>query len=155
MAGHTDNSVVIQAPFDLVWTMTNDLTSWPHLFTEYAAVEILHQDTHTTRFRLTTHPDGQGRVWSWVSERVVDPEHGCVRARRIETGIFKYMNLFWEYVETDAGVVLRWVQDFEVNPGAPTDDAGMTEHLNHSTHTQQANIKEVIEKTDAKFLSAR
>jgi aromatase len=149
MAGHTDNSIVIQAPFDLVWTMTNDLASWPYLFTEYAAVEILHHDTDTIRFRLTTRPDGQGRVWSWASERVVDPERRCVRARRVETGIFKYMNLFWEYLETDAGVVLRWVQDFEISPSAHTDDVGMTEHLNRSTRTQQAHIKDVIEKAAA------
>ncbi|MCO8306936.1 polyketide cyclase, partial [Streptomyces sp. RKCA-744] len=35
MAGHTDNEVMIKAPFDLVWDMTNDLENWPQLFSEY------------------------------------------------------------------------------------------------------------------------
>ncbi|WP_279578998.1 SRPBCC family protein [Fodinicola feengrottensis] len=35
-AGHTESSVVIDAPIDVVWEMTNDVTSWPNLFTEYA-----------------------------------------------------------------------------------------------------------------------
>jgi hypothetical protein len=29
MAGHTDNAVVIAAPMDLVWDMTNDVENWP------------------------------------------------------------------------------------------------------------------------------
>ena len=39
MAGHTDNEIVIAAPVDLVWDVTNDLENWPQLFSEYAAVE--------------------------------------------------------------------------------------------------------------------
>ena len=41
MAGHTDNSIVINAPLQLVWDMTNDVESWPWLFTEYDSVAIL------------------------------------------------------------------------------------------------------------------
>ena len=36
--GHTDNSIFIDADIDHVWRMTNDLPSWPDLFTEYAEV---------------------------------------------------------------------------------------------------------------------
>ena len=38
MAGHTENEITIAAPLDLVWDMTNDLESWPQLFSEYASV---------------------------------------------------------------------------------------------------------------------
>lgn len=41
MAGHTENSITVDAPFDLVWEMTNDLENWPRLFSEYASVDIL------------------------------------------------------------------------------------------------------------------
>ncbi|MGH8906397.1 MAG: SRPBCC family protein [Egibacteraceae bacterium] len=147
MAGHTDNSVVIKAPLTLVWDMTNDVESWPRLFSEYASAEILEWDGDAVRFRLAMRPDAQGRVWSWVSERVPDPATHTVRSRRIETGVFKYMNLFWEYQETEDGVRMRWVQDFEMKPDAHTDDAGMTDHMNRSTRVQQARIKEIIEKS--------
>ena len=145
MAGHTDNSVVIDAPLDLVWSMTNDLANWPELFTEYAAVEILDERDGAFTFRLTTHPDPQGRTWSWVSRRIPDPATRTVRAHRVETGVFKYMNLFWEYEPTPAGVRLRWVQDFELKAGAHTDDASMTEHLNRSSRVQQEHIKKRVE----------
>ena len=149
MAGHTDNSVLIDAPLELVWELTNDLAGWPELFTEYASVEILDERDGAYTFRLTMHPDPQGRVWSWVSARTPDPATHTVRAHRVETGIFKYMNLFWEYTQEPGGVRLRWVQDFELKPEAHTDDAGMTEHLNSSSRIQQEHIRERVEKAAA------
>ena len=83
-AGHTDNSILIDAPIDHVWAMTNDLPSWPDLFTEYSEVEILAETETWFRFRLKMHPDESGRVWSWVSERTLDPAAREVRARRVE-----------------------------------------------------------------------
>ncbi|GAB3435938.1 SRPBCC family protein [Flindersiella endophytica] len=151
MAGHTDNSVHINAPFDLVWETTNDLGSWPELFNEYASVDILRQDGDAVTFRLTMRPDAQGKVWSWVSERVVDREARNVRARRVEVGVFKYMYLFWEYEDTGDGVHMRWVQDFELKPGAFTDDASMTEHLDKSTQANQTHIKAVLERRAAEL----
>src|SRR5947209_9886574 len=72
MAGHTENEIVIRAPLELTWQMTNDVEKWPNLFTEYAKAEILEREGDTVRFRLTMQPDEQGRVWSWVSERTAD-----------------------------------------------------------------------------------
>ena len=43
MSAHTDNSIVISAPMDLVWERTNDIESWPRLFGEYSSAEILHR----------------------------------------------------------------------------------------------------------------
>ena len=56
MAAHTDNSVVISAPMDLVWTMTNDVPSWPGLFSEYAAAEVLSRQDSTLRTKCITPP---------------------------------------------------------------------------------------------------
>ena len=145
MSGHTDNAVVIDAPMDLVWEMTNDVESWPRLFGEYASAEILHREGPMVRFRLATHPDAEGRVWSWVSERTPDPETRTVRAHRVETGPFEYMNLRWEYRSLDSGVEMRWTQDFRMKPDAHIDDAGMTEHLNRVTKANMARIKNTVE----------
>jgi len=145
MAGHTDNSVVIAAPMGLVWEVTNDVASWPSLFSEYAAAEILHRSEDTVRFRLTMHPDEQGRVWSWVSERTADPQTRTVRAHRVETGPFEHMHIRWEYREVDGGVEMRWIQDFHMKPDAPVDDAAMTEHLNRNTKIQMGRIRGLVE----------
>jgi ribosome-associated toxin RatA of RatAB toxin-antitoxin module len=145
MSGHTENSVVIDAPMDLVWSMTNDVPSWPSLFTEYASAEIIERDGATIRFRLTMHPDEQGRVWSWVSERTPDPVTRTVVARRVETGPFERMNIRWEYQEVPGGVEMRWIQDFAMKPTAPVDDAGMTQRINRNSVREMGRIKSLVE----------
>ncbi|MER5731830.1 SRPBCC family protein [Streptomyces sp. NPDC002138] len=148
MAGHTDNEITVKAPVDLVWEMTNDLPNWPRLFSEYASIEILDQAGDTTRFRLAMHPDENGIVWSWVSERTVDREGLTVRARRVETGPFAHMNIHWEYAPVPGGTRMRWVQDFAMKPEAPIDDAGMTDRINHNSRIQMELIRDKIEAHD-------
>ncbi|MER7569999.1 SRPBCC family protein [Streptomyces sp. NPDC048523] len=145
MAGHTQNSVVIDAPMDLVWERTNDVASWTELFSEYALAEILEQDGPTVTFRLALHPDENGKVWSWVSQRTTDLATRTVRAHRVETGPFEYMNIHWEYTQTDDGVRMQWTQDFHMKDGAPLDDAGMTDRINGNTAVQMNLIKEKLE----------
>ncbi|MFI2664330.1 SRPBCC family protein [Micromonospora carbonacea] len=142
---HTDNEVLIAAPMDLVWRRTNDLADWPSLFTEYAAVEILSEQDGVVRFRLTMHPDEEGRVWSWVSERRPDEATRTVTARRVEPGPFLHMDIRWSYREVDGGVLMRWEQDFAMRPDAPVDDVGMTERINRNTGVQMDVIKKKIE----------
>ena len=147
--GHTENGIVIAAPLELVWERTNDVARWTELFTEYAAVEILHRDGDTVRFRLTMHPDENGVSWSWVSERTADPATREVRAHRVETGPFEYMRIHWRYDREPGGTRMTWVQDFAMKPSAPVDNAGMTERINANSRVQLAVIKERIERAYA------
>ncbi|MFH8788934.1 SRPBCC family protein [Streptomyces roseoverticillatus] len=147
MVAKTENSVVIDAPMDLVWRMTNDVASWPSLFDEYAEAEILGTSPDgTVRFRLTMFPDEDGKVWSWVSQRKADAATRSVRAHRLEPGPFEFMNISWDYRETGGGVEMRWVQEFRVRPGLPFDDEAMTAHLNAGTKVQMARIKKLVEQ---------
>ncbi|PKV93961.1 aromatase [Amycolatopsis echigonensis] len=146
MAGHTDNEIVIDAPMDLVWDMTNDIAAWPDLYSEYSAAEVLsHTDDGVITFRLTMHPDENGTAWSWVSERVPDKATRTVRSKRVETGPFEYMHIFWEYRQVDGGVLMRWLQDFHLRAEAPLDDEAMTERLNRNTPIQMQLIKSKVE----------
>lgn len=154
MTGHTDNEIVIDAPMDLVWELTNDVESWPTLFSEYGEAKIIERRGDAVRFELALHPDQNGTVWRWVSERTPDPQARTVRSYRVETGVFKYMSLFWEYLQTDEGVRMRWVQDFEMKPGMPLDDEGMTNRLNTNTRTQLQLIKQKVEAAARQAVSA-
>jgi aromatase len=145
-AGHTENAIVIDAPFDLVWEMTNDVPSWVTLFSEYAEATVLEREGDTIRFRLSMHPDENGTVWSWVSERTPDRAARVVNARRVETGPFEYMNIHWAYREVEGGVEMRWVQDFHMKPAAPVDDAQMTDRINTNSAIQLARIKQLVEQ---------
>jgi aromatase len=145
MPAHTDNEIVINAPLELTWRVTNDVDDWPNLFSEYASVEVLERDGNRVVFRLTMHPDRDGQVWSWVSERIADPATRTVRARRIETGPFDHMHIQWVYDEVPGGTRMRWIQDFAMKPDAPVDDAWMTNNINHNSQVQLALIKQKIE----------
>lgn len=146
MIGHTDNAIEIDAPIGFVWNQTNDVSGWPELFSEYAKVEILDEKDNSVTFRLTMHPDEQGRVWSWVSERTWDRDTWTVRARRVETGPFEFMNITWTYEELAADRTrMRWVQDFHMKPDAPVDTATMTDRINANTRVQMSLIKEKVE----------
>ncbi|WP_017537060.1 SRPBCC family protein [Nocardiopsis halophila] len=149
MPAQTDNRIVIDAPLDLVWEMTNDVESWPGLFTEYADAKVLERRGDTMVIRLTLHPDPDGTAWSWVSERTPDRDSLTVRAHRVETGPFEFMNLVWTYREVEGGVEMRWRQEFTMKPTAPFDDAAMTERLNRVGREQMAVIKSRIEERAA------
>lgn len=147
MPAHTDNEVVINAPLDVVWEKLNDVENWPDLFSEYAKAEILEREGNTVRFRLTTHPDPEydGQVWTWVSERTVDPGTHSVKAHRVETGPFDHMNIEWYFEPVDGGTKMRWVQDFSMKPTAPSDDEQAQEYINRNTREQMRVIKERLE----------
>jgi aromatase len=143
--GHVDNSIYIDADIDLVWDMTNDVESWPQLFTEYATAEILERSGDTIRFRLAMHPDENGKVWSWVSERTPDRSTYSVVARRVEPGPFEFMDIQWFYTTEGSGTRMRWIQDFRMRPQAPIDTEGMTDRLNANTSVQMRIIAEKVE----------
>jgi aromatase len=144
--GHVDNSVLIDADFDRVWEMTNDVERWPELFTEYAKAEILARDGDTVRFRLTMHPDENGIAWSWVSERTLDRSARRVVARRIEPGPFEFMDIEWTYTPEGTGTRMRWVQDFRMRADAPIDTAAMTHRINTNTVVQMDIIRRKVER---------
>jgi aromatase len=146
MTGHTDNDIVISAPLDLVWDITNDVEHWTDLFTEYASVEVLAREGEKVTFRLTMHPDQDGKVWSWVSEREGDREARTVWAQRVETGPFAYMHIRWEYHEVPDGIRMRWVQDFAMKPTAPVDDEWMTDNINRNSRTQMELIRDKVQQ---------
>jgi aromatase len=149
MPAHTDNEVVIAAPLDIVWEKMNDVEKWPDLFSEYAKAEILEREGNTMKFRLTTHPDPEydGQIWTWVSERTVDPDSHSVKAHRIETGPFDHMDIEWFFEPADGGTKMRWVQDFSMKPEAPANDEQAQEYINKNTREQMGVIKERIESS--------
>jgi aromatase len=151
MAAHTDNEVVIDAPRDFVWERMMDIEGWPKLFTEYAEAEVLEQEGDTVRFRLSTHPDPEhdNTVWSWVSERVADPDNWQSKSKRIETGPFEFMDIEWYFEEAGDGTKMRWVQDFSMKPDAPADDPTAEAHMNKTTKEQMGIIKERLEQEAA------
>jgi aromatase len=62
---HTRNEIIINAPYDLVFDISNKIERWTELFgKEYAKAEVLERKGNEITFRLT---DEDGK--SWVSKR--------------------------------------------------------------------------------------
>jgi aromatase len=95
------------------------------------------------------HPDKNGKVWTWVSERTVYPESRSVSAHRVETGPFDFMNIEWDYEEVEGGTKMRWIQEFHMKPDAPVDDEWMENNINTNTKVQMSIIKQKIESQES------
>ena len=145
MSAHTENEVLINAPFDVVWDATNDVEHWTDLFTEYAKVEVLEREGNSIVFRLTLHPDEEARVWSWVSRRTMDRVRRETFSERVETGPFEFMKIHWTYEPVEGGTRMRWEQDFHMKPTAPVNDEQMAARINAGSPEQMRAIKAKIE----------
>ena len=144
--GHTTNSIVINAPYDLVFDVSNNIERWTELFgDEYVKADILEKKDNKITFRLT---DNEGKAW--VSYRLLFKEHFFAFAARKEPMFpFKYMKLVWFYHLVEGGVLMTWIQDFAMDPGAKFTDEQVEGFINQHSVKNMSIFKEVIEKEAA------
>ncbi len=111
---NTRNSIFIEAPYDLVFDISNHIERWTELFgDEYISADVLSREGNEITFRLT---DDENK--SWVSKRWLHKEHYFAIASRHEPMFpFVYMKILWLYIPRDNGVEMVWMQDFEMDPG--------------------------------------
>src|SRR5258708_2970073 len=121
MAGHVDNAIVIPAPLELVWRVSNELERWDR-------EKHREMDAEDDGLRVTfkvTHRDPSGRTWPFSGERCLYPESQTVFARRWGNPHHRYSVAWWLYTEEDGGTKVRCVQDFEMTEGSPAGDREM------------------------------
>ena len=142
--GHTVNSIIINAPFELIFDISNKIERWTELFgDEYVKAEVLERKGNEITFRLT---DDENK--SWVSKRWLFKELKFAYAQRWEPMFpFKYMKIVWLYTEGPDGVLMTWVQDFEMDPKFTKFSAEQIEGFinEHSQHNLKI-FKKVIEQ---------
>ncbi len=141
--GHTVNSIVIDAPYELVFDVSNQIERWTELFgKEYASADVLERKNNEITFRLT---DEEGK--SWVSKRWLYKDLKFAYAQRHDPLFpFKYMKIVWLYHETHEGIKMTWIQDFEMDPKFTKFTAEQIEGFvnEHSQHNMKI-FKKVIE----------
>ena len=141
--GHTVNSIVIDAPYELVFDVSNKIERWTELFGhEYAKADVLERKGNEITFRLT---DEDGK--SWVSKRWLYKDLKFAYAQRWEPLFpFKYMKIVWFYTQQTDGIKMTWIQDFELDPGftkfTPEQIEGF---INKHSQDNMKIIKKVIE----------
>lgn len=146
--GYIRNVVAIEAPLEEVFRLTNDVRTWPELFTEYKTSEVLEEKMGDVTFRLTTHPDENGQTWSWIARRQTDfVRKSTYSEREPDSGPFARMEIRWWYDGLGSSLTLMtWEQEFTMRPTAPVSEQGATDYLNKHTKIQQQVIKERVEK---------
>ncbi len=157
--GHTCNSIVINAPYDLVFDISNDIPRWTELFGgEYKKAEIVSKEANRITFRLTDDEDK-----SWVSWRLLFKDKYFTYSERHEPKFpFKYMKIIWLYTPKPEGMVLAnapptagwpvemtWIQHFEMDDKAKFNDEQVEGFINKHSKDNLRIFKEVIEKANS------
>jgi len=141
--GHTCNSIAINAPYDLVFEISNDIPRWTELFgEEYKKAEVLKKEANKITFRLT---DDEGK--SWQSWRLLFKEKNFTYSEREDPKFpFKYMKIIWLYTQEPEGVEITWIQHFEMDEKAKFNDEQVEGFINKHSKDNLKIFKSVIEK---------
>ncbi|MDD5568481.1 MAG: SRPBCC family protein [Candidatus Omnitrophica bacterium] len=145
--GHTCNSIIIKASYDLVFDISNDIPRWTELFgSEYKKAEIVKKEDNRITFRLTDDEDK-----SWVSWRLLYKDKFFTYSERQEPKFpFKYMKIVWLYTQRPEGVELTWIQHFEMDDKAKFNDEQVEGFINKHSKDNLLIFKNVIEKAAVK-----
>ncbi len=150
--GHTRNSIIVNAPFDNVYDTSNHIERWTELFgDEYVKAEVLKKEGKRIDFRLT---DNEGN--SWTSHRMLFKENMLAYAQKNEpTFPFKYMKIIWLYTPVEGGILMTWIQDFEMDPKAKYNDEQVEGFINKHSQDNLKIFKKVIEEEYAAATSQK
>jgi aromatase len=141
--GHTCNSIIINAPYDLVFNISNDIPRWTELFgSEYKRAEIISKEGDKLTFRLTDDEDK-----SWVSWRLLVKDKYFTYSERQEPKFpFKYMKIIWLYTQKPVGIEITWIQHFEMDEKAKFTDEQVEGFINKHSKENLLIFKSIIEK---------
>ncbi|MFA5005663.1 MAG: SRPBCC family protein [Candidatus Omnitrophota bacterium] len=142
--GHTCNSVVINAPYELVFDISNDIPRWTQLFgAEYKKAEMIKKEGDLITFRLTDDEDK-----SWVSWRLLQKDKYFAYAQRLDPLFpFKYMKIIWLYTPIKKDQVeLTWIQHFAMDEKAQFSDDKVEGFINKHSRENLVIFKEKIEE---------
>jgi len=155
--GHTVNSIIINAPYEKIFDISNDITRWTELFGgEYKKSEVVQREGNKITFKLT---DDENRCWqSW---RLLFKDNYFAYAEREEPKFpFKFMKIIWLYIPRPDGMALdkgsktthfchvemTWIQHFEMDDKAKFNDIQVEGFINKHSKDNLKIFKEVIEK---------
>ncbi len=131
-------SITIRGDADKIFAITNDIERWPELFKEYNHAHVLsfHRDGRFAKVEFElTNEEGQ----TWQSWRILDfQQRVAIAGRGTPKFPFLYMHLTWTYEQVEDGVLMTWIQDFEMDPKAPvTNDQALARMVNHMQSNQE------------------
>ncbi len=133
--GHTVNSILINAPYELVFNVSNDIERWTELFgEEYVKSDVLKRTESRIDFELENKEGAR-----WRSFRLLHKEEMFALAKRVDPMFpFQYMDIIWLYREVEGGILMTWIQDFDMDKQATVTSEKVESLINEHS---QANIE--------------
>ena len=120
--------------------------------TGWAAVHLaLGKDANIATMRILTFRLTDDENKSWVSKRWLHKDQKFAYASRHDPMFpLKYMKIIWLYHEQEDGVLMTWIQDFEMDPGFTKFTGEEIEGFINKHSVDNMNIfKKVIEEEAA------
>jgi aromatase len=141
--GHTNNSILINASYDKIFDISNDVERWTELFgSEYKEAKILKRVGNKITFSLT---DDEGR--SWQSFRLLFKDNYFAYAQKLPPEFpFKYMKIIWLYTPQPDGILMTWIQDFHMDEKAGVNDGQVEDMINKHSQENMLIFKHIIEQ---------
>jgi len=141
--GHTCNSIIVNAPYDLIFDISNTIPRWTELFGgEYKEAIVVKKENNKITFKLT---DKEGR--SLQSFRLLFKENYLAYAEREEPKFpFEFMKIIWLYTPKPEGIELTWIQHFKMDSKAAFTDEQVEGFINQHSKENLKIFKAVIEK---------
>jgi len=138
-------SITISGDPDQIFAITNDIARWPELFKEYRGANVLsfHRDGRFAKIEFElTNEEGE----KWQSWRILDfQERTAIAQRGTPKFPFHYMHLTWLYEPVEGGVIMTWIQDFEMDPKAPVTNEQVLVRMTNHMEKNQEHFKHVLE----------
>ncbi|MFH1771620.1 MAG: SRPBCC family protein [Candidatus Omnitrophota bacterium] len=139
---HTVNSIVIDAPYEKVFDLSNDISRWKEFFSEYTESEVTEKEANKVVFKLT-HENGN----TWKSYRLLFKDDYFAYASRLSPMFpFEYMKIVWLYRPVEGGIEMTWIQDFKMDKNAKYTDEQVEGLINKHSVENLKRFKEIIEK---------
>ena len=141
--GHTCNSIIIDAPYEKVFDISNNIERWTELFGgEYKEAKVLKKEGNKITFKLT---DDEGN--SWQSFRLLFKDDHFAYAEKLAPKFpFEYMKIIWLYTAVPDGIMMTWIQHFKMDPKAKYNDEQVEGFINKHSVDNLKIFKDIIEK---------
>jgi uncharacterized membrane protein len=112
MSMQTENSIMIQAPEDLIYGLAVDVERWPALLPHYRRVRVLSEDGPRRVVEMAAWRDGIPLRW-WA-EQVSFPAEPRITFRHVR-GVTAGMEVAWNFQASPAGVLVQIRHDLLLN----------------------------------------
>lgn len=134
-------SVIVDAPVELVYEVSNRIDQWPQMIPEYLKAEILRREGRKIWFRLT---NAEGM--SWVSWRMLYPPLIAYAERFEPLAPFAFNHLTWVYQPLPGNrSQMTWDMCFELAERMRDQEPQWRERMAEHTAANQEAMREYME----------